>query len=82
MVVVRLGLSGLLLTPWVLTFDLPALPPPFWGWLALIMPLEIVAMLMYMKAIRDHPLALTVPYLAPSPRCWWSSPAGWCWTRR
>ena len=67
MAVVRLGLSGLLLTPWVLTFDLPALPPPFWGWLALIMPLEIVAMLMYMKAIRDHPLALTVPYLAFTP---------------
>ncbi|MCG6967179.1 MAG: DMT family transporter [Chromatiaceae bacterium] len=67
MVVVRLGLSGLLLTPWVLTFDLPPLPLPFWGWLALIMPLEIAAMLMYMKAIRDYPLALTVPYLAFTP---------------
>ena len=67
MVVVRLGLSGLLLTPWVLTFDLPPLPLPFWGWLALIMPLEIAAMLMYMRAIRDYPLALTVPYLAFTP---------------
>ena len=35
-------LSGLLLTPWVLTFDLPPLPLPFWGWLALIMPLEVI----------------------------------------
>ncbi len=67
MVVIRLGISGLLLTPWVLTFDLPTLPPPFWGWMALLMPLEIAAMLMYMRAIRDHPLALTVPYLAFTP---------------
>ncbi|MCB1789155.1 MAG: EamA family transporter [Gammaproteobacteria bacterium] len=67
MVVVRLGLSGLLLIPWVLTFDLPPLPLPFWGWMALLMPLEIIAMLMYMQAIRDYPLALTVPYLAFTP---------------
>jgi drug/metabolite transporter (DMT)-like permease len=67
LVAIRLGLSGLLLTPWVLTFDLPELPPAFWGWLALIVPLEIVAMLLYMKAIRDYPLALTVPYLAFTP---------------
>ncbi len=67
MVVVRLGLSGLILLPWVLTFDLPPLPLPFWGWLALIMPLEIAAMLMYMRAIRDYPMALTVPYLAFTP---------------
>jgi drug/metabolite transporter (DMT)-like permease len=67
LIVVRLGLSGLLLTPWVLTFDLPPLPWPFWGWIALLLPLEIVAMLMYMRAIRDYPLALTVPYLAFTP---------------
>lgn len=67
MVVVRLGLSGLLLTPWVLTFDLPPLPPPFWGWIAVLMPLELTAMLLYMRAIRDYPLALTLPYLAFTP---------------
>ena len=67
LVVIRLGLSGLLLTPWVLTFDLPELPPAFWAWLILMIPLEIVAMLLYMKAIRDYPLALTVPYLAFTP---------------
>ena len=67
MVVVRLGLSGLLLTPWVFTFDLPPLPLPFWGWMGLLMPLEIAAMLMYMRAIRDYPLALTLPYLAFTP---------------
>jgi drug/metabolite transporter (DMT)-like permease len=67
LVVIRLGLSGLLLTPWVLTFDLPELPLPFWAWIFLIVPLEIAAMLLYMKAIRDYPLALTVPYLAFTP---------------
>lgn len=67
MVVVRLGFSGLLLIPWVATFDLPTLPWQFWAWLALLMPLEIAAMLMYMRAIRDYPLALTVPYLAFTP---------------
>lgn len=67
MVVVRLGLSGLLLVPWVLTFELPPLPLPFWGWMALLMPLEILAMLLYMQAIRDYPLALTLPYLAFTP---------------
>ena len=67
LVAIRLGLSGLLLAPWVLTFDLPELPLAFWGWLALIVPLEIVAMLLYVKAIRDYPLALTVPYLAFTP---------------
>ncbi len=67
LVVIRLGLSGLLLTPWVLTFDLPPLPGVFWGWLALLIPLEIAAMLLYMKSIRDYPLALTVPYLAFTP---------------
>jgi drug/metabolite transporter (DMT)-like permease len=67
MIIVRLGLSGLLLVPWLLTFDLPPLPPPFWGWLALIMPLEIAAMWLYMTAIRDYPLALTLPYLAFTP---------------
>lgn len=67
LVVIRLGLSGLLLLPWVLTFDLPHLPLAFWAWMALLMPLEILAMLMYMKAIRDYPLALTLPYLAFTP---------------
>ena len=67
LVVVRLGLSGLLLTPWVLTFDLPTLPWEFWGWMALLMPLELTAMLLYMRAIRDYPLALTLPYLAFTP---------------
>jgi drug/metabolite transporter (DMT)-like permease len=67
MIVVRLGLSGLLLLPWTLTFDLPPLPWQFWAWIALLLPLELIAMMLYMRAIRDYPLALTVPYLAFTP---------------
>jgi len=32
-----------------------------------LLPAEIVAMLLYQRAIRDHPLALTLPYLAFTP---------------
>jgi len=66
--VVRLGLTGLLLSP--LLWDLPpltGLPAAFWGWLAALVPLELLAMLLYMKSIRDHPLSLTLPYLAFTP---------------
>lgn len=67
LLVVRLGLSGLLLLPWLMTFDLPPLPAEFWAWIAVLMPLELIAMLLYVKAIRDYPLALTLPYLAFTP---------------
>lgn len=67
LVVIRLGLSGLLLLPWTLTFDLPRLPAAFWAWLAVLFPLELVAMLLYVRAIRDYSLALTLPYLAFTP---------------
>jgi drug/metabolite transporter (DMT)-like permease len=65
---VRLGGAALLLSP--LLADLPplgTLPLPFWGWLAVLVPLELAAMLLYMRAIRDHPLSLTLPYLAFTP---------------
>ncbi len=66
--IVRFSLSGMLLAP--LLLGMPAawtLPAPFWSWLAVMIPLEIAAMLLYMAAIRDHSLALTVPYLAFTP---------------
>jgi drug/metabolite transporter (DMT)-like permease len=40
---------------------------PFWGWVGLALPLEVLAMALYMLAIRDSPLALTLPYLAFTP---------------
>ncbi len=64
---VRFTLTGVLLAPTLLLFP-PEFPAPeFWLWIAALVPLEILAMLLYMQAIRDHPLSLTLPYLAFTP---------------
>ena len=67
LVVVRFVLTGLLLVPVLAGQPLPALAPALWGWLAVLLPLEITAMFLYMAAIRSSPLALTLPYLAFTP---------------
>jgi drug/metabolite transporter (DMT)-like permease len=64
---VRFTVPGVLLLPWLLAQPLPAFPLAFWLWMAVLLPAEIVAMLLYQRAIRDHPLALTLPYLAFTP---------------
>jgi drug/metabolite transporter (DMT)-like permease len=50
---------------WLVPFQVP--PAGFWPWMAVLLPLEVAAMLLYMTAIRDHALALTLPYLAFTP---------------
>ena len=67
LVLVRFGVAGALLLPLLLMQPWPELPLPFWGWLAGLLPLEILAMWLYMQAIRDSPLSLTLPYLAFTP---------------
>ncbi len=46
-------------------------PPPhpgeYLGWFALALPLEICAIVLYMKALSRSPLSLTVPFLALTP---------------
>ena len=64
----RFTLTGVLLLPLLAGIPAPwSLPAAFWGWMLVMWPLEIVAMLLYMAAIRDHPLSLTLPYLAFTP---------------
>lgn len=66
--VARLGTAALMMAP--LLADLPplsSLPREFWWLMAALTPLELAAMLLYMTAIRDHPLSLTLPYLAFTP---------------
>ena len=66
-VLVRLGLTAILLLPLV-AIQPPGLPElAFWGWVGLALPLELLAMVLYMTAIRVSPLALTLPYLAFTP---------------
>ena len=64
---VRFSATGLLMAPLLLGQSLPALPVEFWYWIAALIPAELIAMLLYMRAIRDHALSLTLPYLAFTP---------------
>ena len=67
LVLVRFSISGLLILPLFLWQPWPSLPLQFWFWVAGLIPLEILAMWLYMTAIRQSPLSLTVPYLAFTP---------------
>lgn len=67
LVLVRFGVGGALLLPVLLLQPWPALPAGFWFWIAGLIPLEILAMWLYMTAIRASPLSLTLPYLAFTP---------------
>ncbi len=67
LVMVRFGLTSLLLVPWLFIAP-PASPQPaFWLWMGAALPLEVLAEVLYVLAIRDSPLALTLPYLAFTP---------------
>jgi len=67
MALVRFGATAILLLPLLAFTPWPHPPPAFWGWVAALLPLEILAMWLYMQAIRDSPLSLTLPYLAFTP---------------
>jgi len=47
--------------------DIPSLDRTFWLSLLLMIPLEIAAIILYVKAIKISPLSLTIPFLAISP---------------
>ncbi len=67
MLLVRFSIPGLLLSPVLFFHPLPAVPLAFWEWVLPAIPLELAAMMFYMKAIRLAPLYLTLPYLAFTP---------------
>ena len=67
LVMVRFGLTAILLLP-LLLVEPPSAPPiAFWYWMGAALPLEVLAEVLYVLAIRDSPLALTLPYLAFTP---------------
>lgn len=51
----------------LLFVDLPAVDSMFWILLACLVPLEILAVWLYMSALQASPLSLTVPFLALTP---------------
>lgn len=67
LVLIRFTLSGALLAPLLLFEPWPELPAQFWLWLGALIPLELVAMALYMQAIRDGAFSHTLPYLAFTP---------------
>ncbi|MEX2516803.1 MAG: DMT family transporter [Gammaproteobacteria bacterium] len=67
LVLVRFSLTGLLFLPVLAFLPFPELPPNFWLLIMIMVPCEILGMFLYMKAIRDYPLYLTLPYLAFTP---------------
>lgn len=47
--------------------DIPVLDATFWTVTILSLPLEVVAVLLYIRAIKISPLSLTIPFLALTP---------------
>lgn len=47
--------------------DIPALDRTFWLTVAFLVPLEVLALILYVRAIRLSPLSLTIPFMALSP---------------
>ncbi|MGH8594615.1 MAG: EamA family transporter [Gammaproteobacteria bacterium] len=63
----RFVFTALLLLPFLLFQPTPRLPLAFWAWVGFLVPLEVLAMLLYMEAIRTSALSQTLPYLAFTP---------------
>ena len=56
-----------LLFPFLLIMTWPELGRDFWLTLAMLLPLEVTALFLYMKALKSSPLSLSVPFLAFTP---------------
>lgn len=63
----RFGYTGLVLSPLFVTFPFTSVPGEFWLWIAAAIPVELLANVLYMSAIRSAPLSVTLPYLAFTP---------------
>jgi drug/metabolite transporter (DMT)-like permease len=59
--------SGVLLLPWALSAGMPPLDPRFWAWVLVLIPLDLLAVFIYVRAITTSPLSHTLPYLSFSP---------------
>ncbi len=61
------GFASLFLLPLLFFIDIPPLDRYFWGTIALVIPMEVVALILYMRAIQLSPLSLTIPFLSLTP---------------
>ncbi len=67
MAVGRVVAPVLFLLPLILVQNWPQLDITFWKTVAVLLPLETLALILYMEALRVSPLSLTVPFLAFTP---------------
>lgn len=67
LVVVRFLVPGIILLPVLVLWPPTRIQPALLPWLAALLPFEILAMWLYMRAISTSPLASTLPYLAFTP---------------
>lgn len=51
----------------LLFVDIPALDQTFWLTVVSLIPLEVLALILYVRAIRLSPLSLSIPFMALSP---------------
>jgi len=65
--IARLCIPGVMLLPFTLYFAVVQIPAEVWIYMFLLMPLEVFAMWLYIRAIQIAPLHLTLPYLAFTP---------------
>jgi drug/metabolite transporter (DMT)-like permease len=64
---VRFAYATPFLAVWLLVVDLPRVDQTFWVVIVALVPLEILAVCLYMRALQISPLSLTVPFLALTP---------------
>ncbi|MBI5562303.1 MAG: EamA family transporter [Deltaproteobacteria bacterium] len=64
---VREGYALPFLAAGLLFIPAPALDWVFWKTVAVLLPLEVIGLILYVKAIRLSPLSLSVPFMALSP---------------
>tara|TARA_Y100000034_G_C6903815_1_gene418813 strand:- start:419 stop:1282 length:864 start_codon:yes stop_codon:yes gene_type:complete len=55
------------LVPILFFIPMPTLGPVFWKTLIILAPLDILAILLFLKGIQNSPIALTMPFLSFSP---------------
>jgi len=63
----RIALSVPFTLPLLLFIDMPLLDMTFWTALLAAMPFEVLAMVLYAKALKESPLSLTLPFLSLTP---------------
>jgi drug/metabolite transporter (DMT)-like permease len=64
---VRLAYSAPFLLPFLLFIEIPLLDSTFWVAILVLLPMEVAALALYMKALQISPLSLTVPFLSLTP---------------